>query len=153
MGGWKGALGKIFGGQNPKIDPLMAILGIGSMFGGDDKDDPLAKLKYFEKPGELYDPRESLHRALAATLRMGQGLTERGPVRLRTTFAPPPAPISVPGIGFQIGGGLASDPALKDPSLLEFSRGDPYKYDPFQSVPRAGITEMRQNQTKIREPK
>lgn len=95
--------------------------------------------KSFEQAGSISDPRQSLQQLLMALDRLGQGITERGPSRLRSSFVQKgPEPVSVPGLPFQIGGGLGTDPALMDPSLLVGSgREGPgaFKYDPFGGAP------------------
>jgi hypothetical protein len=43
-----------------------------------------------------------------------------------------PAPVSIQGIPFQIGGGLGRDPALSNPDVL---KGNPTPPDPYGSTP------------------
>lgn len=119
---------KLFG----KLDPTGLALAGMSLFGGGD--DGQQKRKSFGGTG-LTDPRNSLYQALAAINRLGQGLAERRPTRLRSSYVQKgPEPVSIPGLPFQIGGGLGTDPALADPSLLDVDRSAGQKYDPFQSV-------------------
>jgi hypothetical protein len=105
----------------------------------------------YNRPGSIEDPRQSLQQLLMGLSRLGQGLTERGPVQLRSSYIQaPPSPISIPGVPFQIGGGLATDPALHDPSLLQ-SQGNPFKYDPFGGAP-AGPTGPAMNLNQPAQP-
>lgn len=125
-----GLLSKIFGKN--KLDPTALLLGGLSMFGGDDGG---VKMGSYREPGSISDPVQALWQALSSTYRLGQGLTERGPVRLRSSVVPEgPAPVQIPGLPFQIGGGMGKDPALSDPSILEQDLSALFKYDPFQSV-------------------
>ena len=122
--------GKIFG----KIDPMAAIMTALGLVGGPQQQQ---FKKSFRQPGQITDPKESLYHALQATYRAGQGLSEKTPTRLRSSVVPQgPSPITIPGLGFQIGGGMGHDPALDDPTILDTrptSEGVG-KYDPFQSI-------------------
>lgn len=132
--GGKGLMSDLFGagGVLKSIDPTTAILGALSLF----KAPQVQTRESFTQPGSITDPRQSLYSALQGVYRLGQGLSERKPVTLRSSYIQPsPEPITIPGLPFQIGGGLAHDPALAHPELLT-SQGtsDVTKYDPFQSV-------------------
>lgn len=112
-GGASKWLGKIFGKDG--LDPTALALGGMSLLGGEEVDDPKLSLR-----GTSADPVMRMTEALDAIKNMTSGLQERGPIKLRSSYVPePPSPVSIPGIPFQIGGGLGRDPALKDPSLLE----------------------------------
>src|SRR3990167_853009 len=119
--------GKIFGGGKAGgsgLDPTMLALGGLSMFGGGDEGPQ--KRKSFEQANSITDPRQALYQALKGSNVLGEALSKRGPVKLRSSYAPPPPiAVNVPGVPFQIGGGLGRDPALNDPSLLEFDRNKP----------------------------
>lgn len=131
--GAKALAGK-FSGRD-MTDLALAAL---SLFGDDQERES------FEGAGEA-DPRRALHQALSGLYRSGQGLAERSPVRLRSSYVPSagPEPVSIPGLPFQIGGGLGVDPALRDPSLLEGTgrTGGFQTYDPFQSVAQGQFDE------------
>lgn len=97
------------------LDPTSLLMMGLSMFGGDEGQE---RRSFAGKSGA--DPIEALRQALAATNSLGQGLQSRGPTRLRSSYVQKgPAPVQIPGLPFQIGGGLGVDPALADPSLLE----------------------------------
>lgn len=109
-----GLLGKIFGKGG--LDPTTLALGGLSLLGGGDEG-PQRKESF---KGTGADPVSILTEALNATRGFGEGLRRRGPTRLRSSFVPPPpVPVDVPGVPFQIGGGLGMDPALGDPRILE----------------------------------
>lgn len=97
------------------LDPTsLLMMGLGFL-GGDDSGQERQSFS-----GTTADPVQRLTAALDAIKSMGTGLSSRGPTRLRSSYAQaPPAPVQIPGLPFQIGGGLGVDPALKDPSLLE----------------------------------
>lgn len=98
------------------LDPTsLLMMGLGFL-GGDDSGQ---QRQSFHGTGAT-DPVTSLRAALEAITKAGQGLQSRGPTRLRSSYVQrPPAPVQIPGLPFQIGGGLGMDPALSDPSLLE----------------------------------
>lgn len=102
------------------LDPTsLLMMGLGFL-GGDDSGQQRQSFS-----GTSADPVQRLTAALDAIKQMGQGLQSRGPTRLRSSYAQaPPAPVQIPGLPFQIGGGLGVDPALKDPSLLESPQPD-----------------------------
>ena len=123
--GWLGKAAKGAKG----LDYTSLILGGLSMLGGDDSGQ---ERKSFEGTGA--DPTKNLSEMLEAIKRLGKGVQERGPVKLRSSYVPPPpVAVNIPGIPFQIGGGLGRDPALDNPDLLEGSgRGTGMEFDPFQ---------------------
>lgn len=113
--GLGGIMGKLKGWG---IDPTMLGLGALSMFGGDEGDN----MQSFA--GTSADPVQTLTSALNAIQNLSRSITSQGPVRLRTAVQPGPVPVNIPGIPFQIGGGLGIDPALGDPRQGEFP--DPF---------------------------
>jgi hypothetical protein len=115
-----------------QMDPSTLILGALSLLGKDPQQQK--HLSYGGSGDQLTNPINALHRAMSATYRAGQGLAERPPVQLRAVAPPPPAPISIPGLPFQIGGALGRDPAIADPSLLNVDTSWMNKYNPFQNV-------------------
>lgn len=133
LGAAKGGLTKGAG----TLSELALPFGLDKLLGGGD---PPPNFASFEAPGEITDPRQALYQALAGTFRLGQGLSQRRPTTLRSSYVQPgPAPVQVPGLGFQIGGGLGMDPALRDPSLLQQQDRGAMQFDPFQSLEGAGI--------------
>jgi hypothetical protein len=105
-----------------------------SMFGGEDG--PKQRTS-FRNPGSNIDPVQSREQAMEALLRMGQGLSEKKGPRLRSSYVQPgPAPVQIKGLPFQIGGGLATDPAMMDPSLLQgrSPQENGVTEDPFQNL-------------------
>lgn len=98
-----------------------------------------AQRESFRDPGQMTDPKQALQQSLNGIYRLGQGVSEMGPVKLRSSYVQgPPSPVTIPGLPFQIGGGMGRDPALDNPALLEAGGGNPFKYDPFQSLSAAG---------------
>lgn len=124
----------LFGGSKPKIDPTMAaMMGLSLLDGGDNT----LERKSFRDPGSHIDPIQGRQEAREALLRLGQGLTEKPGVRLRSSYVQRgPSPVQIQGVPFQIGGGLGTDPALADPSLLQGRSVQEMgiKDDPFQSL-------------------
>lgn len=121
---------KLFGGKG--LDPTSLLLSGLSMFGGDQQPQ---RRESFNEPNSISDPRNSLYSSLSALFRLGQGMTERKPFTARSSYIPRgPEPVSIPGLGFQIGGGMGHDPALDDASLLTSPDRGTFKYDPFQSI-------------------
>jgi hypothetical protein len=131
--GLKGILSKVFGKGG--LDPTMlAMMGL-SAFGGDDE--APGQRQSFRNPGSNIDPVQSREQAMEALLRMGQGLSEKKGPRLRSSYVQPgPAPVQIKGLPFQIGGGLATDPAMMDPSLLQgrSPQENGVTEDPFQNL-------------------
>jgi len=121
-----GSIGKWAG----KMDPTSLALGGLSLLGGGDEQQ---QRQSYRQPGSPTDPIQALYYAISAASRLGQGMQEKGPVRLRSSIAPPPpVPVSIPGLGFQIGGGLGRDPAIDNPDLAGYDLSSVFKYDPFQ---------------------
>lgn len=114
-----GGLGKLFG--KGKIDPTTALLGGLSLFGGDGQQE-MGSFRGAGVPG-IVDPIQSLYQAIKASHLMGEGLSKRPHAQLRSSVIQPgPEPVQIPGLGFQIGGGLGRDPALDNPALLMSDR-------------------------------
>lgn len=128
--------GKMFG----KLDPTTMILGALSLLGGGD--DAQKRQSY---TGQMTSPENSLHQALEAASRLGQGLAERKPTRLRG-IADAPKPIQIPGLSFQIGGGLGTDPSSAYTGDM-FQTGN-QTYDPFQSLALRGQSVAEQQKKK-----
>lgn len=115
-------------------DSKTLILSLLSLFGGGG-----AQPTSFRDPGHMTDPKQAMQETLNGIYRLGQGVTEMAPAKLRSSYVQAgPAPVTIPGLPFQIGGGLGRDPALDNPALLEASGSNPFKYDPFQSLSQAG---------------
>lgn len=90
---------------------------LGNMFGGGPDQQ---QRKSFEGTGPT-DPRNVAFNLLAQLYPMLTATQNRAREgsHLRSAYVPPPPkPVSVPGLPFQIGGGLGTDPALMDPSVL-----------------------------------
>jgi hypothetical protein len=112
--GMGGFFGKLFG--NRGLDPTALLLGGLSMFGGDESEDPRSSFK----GAGAADPITALNKALSMIDQLGASLQKRQGMNMTSSqLAPPPAPVSIPGIPFQIGGGLGTDPALRDATLLQ----------------------------------
>lgn len=125
-------------GAKKGMDPttLMMLIGGGSsLLGGLLGGDGYQERKTFTNAG-IADPKRALTDALGAVRSFGAGLEARGPARLRSFVPPPAAPINVPGVGFQIGGGLGTDPALFDASILQGRQANGPS-TPFQSLHQA----------------
>ena len=139
---------KIFKGG---IDPTSLLFGALSLFGGNNGPQ---QRESFGGTG-LTDPRNALYQALQGTYRAGAGMEQRTPPRLRSSYVQPgPSPVTVPGLNFQIGGGLGQDPALAHPELLE-GQGvqDITQFSPFQGVAQRAYQEAGQPMpTKRRQP-
>lgn len=110
--------GKMFG----KLDPTGLLLGGLSLLGGDEGPQ---KRQSYAQGGSITDPKQSLYQFLKGSHLMGQGLAQREPLKLNGYVPDAPKPVSIPGLGIQIGGGLGVDPALRDPSLLQSNRNSP----------------------------
>jgi hypothetical protein len=123
----KGFLGTLFGKGG--LDPTTLLLGGLSLLGGDDAQ----KRGSFVGTGQS-DPTNALNFAMDLMKKLGSGLQAQGPVHLRgSSVAPGPAPVTIPGIPFQIGGGLGTDPSLANPGMYdqENSFG---MFQPFQGT-------------------
>lgn len=121
--GFKGALSS--SGKYLAKNPVLA-LAAASMLGGDGTQH---RQSY---KGDLTSPEHSLYNALAATYRSGQGMMDKKPVRLRGLLPDAPQPVSIPGLGFQIGGGMGHNPAQDD---MEVDSMDGYRQqNPFGDV-------------------
>ena len=119
MGGILGFLSKLKGAG---LDPTTLGLGLLSSLVGNNG--PITPHSYASaSPGaaQLVSPIQSLYNAINASNNFGTSLNNMlvNGVSTPSSYVPaPPKPVSIPGLSFQIGGGLGTDPALKDPSLL-----------------------------------
>jgi hypothetical protein len=130
MGGFGGWLGK---------NGLDLALGAMSLFGGDDEGQ---KRQSYAGHG-LSDPTASLNATLAAIQNLAKGWSSQ-PMQ-----APRPAisgrgmePISVPGIPFQIGGGMGFDPSWLI-SLMQPQQGQTNPFDFSGNQARGGTQGAR----------
>jgi hypothetical protein len=114
QGGGIKSIGSALKGILGKIDPTTAILGGLSLFGGGD--DGQQQRQGF---GGSVAPEQVLGDSIAAIKRLGSSIQNREPGHLNAVVNGKPAPVNIEGLPFQIGGGLATDPALQDPSLLQ----------------------------------
>jgi hypothetical protein len=95
----------------------LALGGIGAI-GGSMGSDPFQKKKGYK--GATTNPETVMANNIANHGSIGDLLTKlRKPSMRSSIVAAPPGPVSIPGLGIQIGGGLGRDPALDDPSLVE----------------------------------
>jgi hypothetical protein len=129
----KWALGGAGGGGG--LDPTMMILGALSMLGGDGGPNSFK--------GTGADPVKAMEAQLSDIRSLGQGLQNRGPAKLsrRSVVQPGPEPVNIPGLNFQIGGGLGKDLALEDPTLLE---GPDTQFDGLFGAGTQGPAQPRQ---------
>lgn len=126
-GGVRGALSST--GKYLAKNPMLA-LAAASMLGGDDSGGGGQKRQSYRGP--LTNPEDSLYQALSGVYRAGQGMMEKKPVQLRGLLPEAPQPVSIPGLPFQIGGGMGHNPAQDD---MEVDSMEGYRnYDPFQSI-------------------
>lgn len=118
FGGGGGML-KGLGGFLKGIDPTSAVLGGLSLLGGGGDGQ---RRRNFTGAAS---PQAVLQRLLDEIDSLGGELRSRGPARLSAGSVVQPGikPVNIPGLPFQIGGGLAQDPAISDPSILESKRG------------------------------
>lgn len=125
--GAKGFLSKFLGG----IDPTSLILGGLSLFGNSD---PYQKKQGYN--GALTSPENSLGDTLSAI----QSLAGQISAQSGQNHVPQSAgPVSIPGIPFQIGGALGTDPAMIAPLKLQNPFGN-------QATPaQPGIARRRPN--------
>jgi len=95
------------------------IAGLGSNFLGGLLSPKPQQRKSFDQYNDITNPHNALYAALNAIMRLGSGLDDqvKNGVHLRSNIPAPPKPVSIPGLPFQIGGGLATDPAIADPTL------------------------------------
>lgn len=104
--------------MDPATGLMIASIGsslLGGLFGGSDQQ----QRRSFAGAG-VADPKLALQDALNAIRGFGGQLSQRGPVQLRSMVPPPAAPIKVPGLDVQIGGGLGVDPANFNQALTQF---------------------------------
>jgi hypothetical protein len=104
-------IGKGLLNQAKGLDYTALALGGLSMLGEDEGDDPMKSMR-----GTTADPVQRMTEALDAVKAMTSNVQQRGATRQRRPDFNPPAPIAVdiPGIPFQIGGGLGRDPAIAE---------------------------------------
>jgi hypothetical protein len=114
------------------LDPTALALGGMSLLGGEEVDDPQLSLR-----GTTADPVVRMTEALDAIKNLTSGIQSKGPSRLRSPLqtTQPLAPVSIPGIPFQIGGGLGRDPALPDPMM----EADPISFPDIFGGPGGAI--------------
>jgi hypothetical protein len=98
--------GKLFNGKG--LDATTLLLGGMSMLGGDGTEDNLTSFA-----GTSADPTRRMTEALDAIKNMTSQVQSRGPSQLRSNLGPSPISVDVPGVPFQIGGGLGMDPAIR----------------------------------------
>lgn len=116
-GGIGSSIANYFKPKGGGIDYTSLALGGLSALGGDE---PLFQPhQSFEGTGA--DPTQRMSQFYDALENVSAQLAERTPTGLskNSVVAEGPAPVSIDGIPFQIGGGLGRDPAISDPSLLE----------------------------------
>jgi hypothetical protein len=97
------------------MDPLtiaaIASSLLGGLFGGGGEQE--------RKPySGLGGAQRTLEDALRGISTVGAGIEAKGPTQLRGYVPRGPSPVQIPGLPFQIGGGLGHDPALDDPTVL-----------------------------------
>jgi hypothetical protein len=110
----------------------MDLADLGTNFlGGLLQKGPQKRKSYDQYHDGVTNPHDSLFGALNAILRLGSGLDDqvKKGVTLRSQAPAPPKPVSIPGLGFQIGGGMGADPANADPSQLHYD--GPETFAPF----------------------
>lgn len=84
--------------------------------------------------GGAVSPEATLTEALNATNGLGRVLQNnlaKGQSTPSAYVQPGPAPVNIPGLNFQIGGGFGMDPAFRDPSLLTRPGIDFMGMEPF----------------------
>jgi hypothetical protein len=96
------------GGFLSKLDPTALLLSGLSIFGG--SGDPFQKRTGFTGAA---DPVAAVTSYLDAVKSLGSTLARRQPQALGPVEHGTPHPVSIPGVPFQIGGGLGTDPSLK----------------------------------------
>lgn len=130
-GGFMGILAKL---KSAGIDPTALGLGTLSAFAGGDEGPQHMQSFAKGSGGQITNPTQALFNFLNGTNNFGMGinnLLQQG-AHTPSSFvnSPGPAPVRIPGLNFQIGGGLATDPALKDPTLLN----KPFEGDMYSSI-------------------
>lgn len=125
-----------------KIDTTKLLLGAMSLFGGDN--DPFQKRTSFSGTGA--DPVKTLTSALEAIKGLGNHVSQTGPRQVKAPNLQRAEPMTIPGVPFQIGGGLGRDPAIRATDQPA-TPSQPQPYDLFndstgQAVP--GQTKRRQ---------
>lgn len=102
-GGLKSLTGKVFGKGG--IDPTTALLGGLSMLQQPNQPRSFA--------GTAVDPVKTMTDTLAKIDALSAKVASRGPSRLKSPLdgLNTPAPVTIPGLPFQIGGGLGNDPS------------------------------------------
>ncbi len=106
---------------NPQIMQMLIGGGMslaGGLFGGNDQQERVP----YKGAASAQNTLEQLLKGIAG---FGSGLEKRQPVRLRTTVPNAPGPVQIPGLPFQIGGGLGHDPAIDDPRSAGLGSGSP----------------------------
>lgn len=115
-GGFLGGLSRFLGNPGGQLLAGAGMSLLGSLFG------PEAFQRREPFTGAAA-PQQTLTDALQGIRNLGQTLESRGPVQLRSTVSRGPSPVQIPGLPFQIGGGLGHDPALDDPTVLQTGGG------------------------------
>lgn len=135
-----GLMSKIMGKFSGR-DLVSAGLGVASLFGKDP--DPFQKRTSFAGTGA--DPVRTLTDSLSAIKNLSATIASHGQPSLRqATVQDGPAPVTIPGIPFQIGGGFGSDPALKDPTMLDSKPiADPFGSTAQPAQPQAPTARRR----------
>ena len=98
------------GGMDPLTIAAIASSLFGGLFGGSD----VQEKQSFRGSAA---PQKTLEGFLQALGGLGSRVEQQKPVQLRTTVQRGPEPVRIPGLNFQIGGGLGMDPALDDPMM------------------------------------
>lgn len=103
--------------MDPVTIGLAAASALGGLLGGGG--DEQQKRKTFNRSGGV-DPVKMLQQQLDAIKRLSSAVASRPGVQLRSAVVQgKPNPVNIPGLPFQIGGGLGVDPAIKNPELLK----------------------------------
>jgi hypothetical protein len=118
-----GFLSKLFGKGG--LDPTATLLGGLSLLGGDDEQQ---KLQSYKGKG-LSDPVTSMNDSLGA---IRQLMGQLGGGVDRPAIPGLPKPLQVPGLPFQIGGGLGTDPSMFQPMKIQ----NPFQMDLGQAKPK-----------------
>jgi len=124
LGGLGGILGKIFN-QDSGLDPTTLLLAaLAAMGGGQDQQTNLLDLltagDISPDAQRLVNPVNVLAEKNRSLQLLGSQLANQDPASLSAgSIFQTADPINIPGVPFQFGGGLARDPAIADPSILE----------------------------------